>query len=265
MGQQGFRTTNNNPYVYQEIDSGVSVAYGVDTTTNLIKIVGQSTIGAQPIGVGNVVIDPSANGNITFNPNGTGKVVVNSNFTVTSGAALFGSLVSARPSTVRASPSGQLSTLIDSNVNGQVLISATGSTPVWASLTQGPNVTITPGANSITISAVGAGLTWTPIAGASVALTTNAGFFLANAGLTTATLPATANAGDIIRISGTGTGLFVIAQNAGQSINFGNVSSTIGVLGSVASTMQYDAIEIICTVANSGFAVLSSVGNFHLS
>lgn len=42
--------------------------------------------------------------------------------------------------------------------NGQLIIGSTGATPAVASLTPGTNITITPGAGSITIDAVGAGV-----------------------------------------------------------------------------------------------------------
>lgn len=267
MAQQGFRTINNNPYVYQEIDSGVSVAYGIDTSSNLIKIKAQPTIGATPTGTGNITIDPAAVGNITLTPNGgAGRVVVANNLTVSAGTVVLTPLAAARPCTVRSSPAGQLSTLIDPLVDGQLLISSAIGTPIWASLTAGAGIVITPGANSITLSAPGAGgFTWTAIPGNVVALAADNGYMLNSGFLTTATLPAVCAVGKIIKISGSGTGKFTIAQNAGQSIKLGNISTTGGVAGSLSSTAQYDAIELLCIVANTVFSTLSSVGNFTLS
>jgi len=104
-------------------------------------------------------------------------------------------------------------------------------------------------------------VTWNFIPGNTVNIDPGNGYVLENAGLTTALLPAACTAGMIIRIVDVG-GLFIIDQNAGQSIDFGNTSSTPGVLGSVASTMQFDALELLCIVDNTEFVVLSSVGNF---
>ena len=148
--------------------------------------------------------------------------------------------------------------------NGQLLIGKTGNPPVLATLTQGVGIAITNGAGTITIDAVGGGITWNSIPGNTVALVADNGYMLNNAGLTTATLPVTCAEGKVIKISGSGTGLFTIAQNAGQSIKLGNVSSTGGVMGSLTSTDQYDAIELLCIVADTVFATLGSVGNFSL-
>lgn len=105
---------------------------------------------------------------------------------------------------------------------------------------------------------------WYEVAGNVVSLLPNSGYILNNAGLTTATLPFWCSAGQVIRIVGNG-GLFIVDQNAGQSIKFGNISTTNGVLGSIASTQQYDVLEILCTVSDTTFVVLNSVGNFVLS
>jgi len=264
MGQQGFKTLSINPYVYQEIDSGVSVAYGVDTSSNLIKIKAQATAGATPTGTGNITIDPAAVGNITLTPNGAaGRVVIPNNLTVSAGTIIFTPLTAIRPSTVRCSASGQLSNLVDSNVDGQLWISSNAGTPTWANITGGPGVTITNGHNSIGISIAG-GMTWNEIPANAVALSVSNGYILQNAALTTATLPALAAVGSVIKIVGTGAGLWTIAQNAGQSIKLGNTSSSVGVAGTVSSTLQYDAIELLCVVANTTFVALSAVGNLTL-
>jgi hypothetical protein len=265
MGQQGFRTLNSNPYVYQEIDAGASVAYGVDTTSNLVKIRAQATVGATPTGTGNITINPAAVGNVTLTGNGAaGRVVVSSNFTVSAGTVVLTPLAAARPCTVRSSTSGQLSMLLDSNVDGQLLISSNAGTPIWASLTAGAGISVTPGHNSITIAASG-GVNWAAVPGNTIALVADGGYMLDNGALTTATLPLTCAVGETIRLIGSGTGLFLIAQNAGQSIKLGNVSSTVGVMGDLSSSSQYDSIELLCIVADTVFAVLSSVGNFTLS
>lgn len=106
---------------------------------------------------------------------------------------------------------------------------------------------------------------WVEIPGNVVALAKNKGYILNNNALTTATLPVAIQAGHRIAIAGAGTGKFLIAQNAGQSIKLGNISSTGGVMGSLASALQYDAIELLCIVDNSVFMVINSVGNFVIS
>lgn len=97
--------------------------------------------------------------------------------------------------------------------------------------------------------------------GASAALLVNRGVIANRATLVTLTLPSTASVGDTIEVVGKGAGKWLIAQNAGQICHFGNQNTTTGVGGSLAATLQYDAIRLVCTIANTDFTVLSSVGN----
>ncbi len=105
------------------------------------------------------------------------------------------------------------------------------------------------------------GITWSEVTGTSVALAVNNAYILNNAGLVTATLPDTAALGSVIKIVGKGTGGWLLAQNASENINFGNVTTTTGVGGSLASVHRYDCVEIVCTVANTTWTVTSSIGN----
>lgn len=146
--------------------------------------------------------------------------------------------------------------------DGQILIGSTAAAKyVVASLTAGANVTITPGAGSITIASAN-GLTWTEETGATIAVAVNHGYVCNRATLITATLPNTAAAFSIIKFVGKGAGLFSIAQNANQMIHFGNQTSTTGVGGSITATGQYDCIDLLCTVADLEFTVMDSVGNY---
>ena len=128
-------------------------------------------------------------------------------------------------------------------------------------ITAGMGISVTPGANTITIAATGAGFTWTREAGAAISMGADHGYINTNAGLTTFALPALAAVGDAFSIMGESAGGWLIAQNAGQNIQFGSLSSTPGVLGSLASSNRYDCIELICRVANTTFQVVSAVGN----
>lgn len=108
-----------------------------------------------------------------------------------------------------------------------------------------------------------ASTTWTEVtATGPTALSVNEGVVANNGSQVNLTLPATAAVGDIIRIAGKGAGGFQIQQNAGQTIHFAGSSSTTGTGGSITSTIQYNAIELVCTTANTDFVVISSIGNF---
>src|SRR5690606_41586834 len=89
----------------------------------------------------------------------------------------------------------------------------------------------------------------------------NNGYRANNAGLVTLTLPVTAAVGTVIRVAGKGAGGWLIAQNAGQTIHFGVVDTSTGAGGSLASTLQYDSVELLCTVADTEWTVLSVIGN----
>lgn len=110
----------------------------------------------------------------------------------------------------------------------------------------------------------GGGLPWS-IVTVNANFTVNTGV-LANKGtLLTMTLPTTAAVGDVIRIAGMNAGLWKIAQNAAGIIHFGNQNTTTGTGGSLASTLTYDAVELVCSVANNEWVVISSIGNITIT
>jgi hypothetical protein len=121
------------------------------------------------------------------------------------------------------------------------------------------------GASSITATTGLAGatlfITPTEVTAASVALAVNSTYIMNRGTLITATLPAAAVLGSTFRIVGKGAGGWLIAQNAGQTIHILGSNTTTGVGGSLASTTQYDCLELMCTTANTNFVVYSSMGN----
>jgi hypothetical protein len=122
------------------------------------------------------------------------------------------------------------------------------------------NVTFTYDDAGGVISAIVPNITWS-IVTEDGNLTINTGT-LANKGtLLTLTLPATAVVGSVVRVNGMNAGLWKIAQNANGVIHFGNANTTTGVSGYISSTLTYDAVELVCTVANNEWVVVSSVGN----
>jgi hypothetical protein len=132
-----------------------------------------------------------------------------------------------------------------------------------ATITAGAGISVTPGANTITIASTN-GIAWTEVTGTSQAMAVDSGYIANNAGLVTLTLPATAVVGDRVRIAGKGAGGWRCGQNAGQTINFGNTATTAGVGGYIDSTNQYDALELLCITANTTWVTLSSVGNLNV-
>lgn len=104
------------------------------------------------------------------------------------------------------------------------------------------------------------GVKWAPqvfvfpfieVTSTSQTMAVNTGYIANNSALVTATLPSTSAVGDLVWIVGKGSGGWQIAQNAGQTIHFGNQDTTTGAGGSLDSTNQYDAIQLLCTSANT--------------
>lgn len=106
---------------------------------------------------------------------------------------------------------------------------------------------------------------WIEVTGTSENMIANRGYVANNAGLVTLTLPVTAAFGTVIRVSGKGAGLWRIAQNASQQIHLGSVSTTAGVGGRIDAADRRDTIELLCTVADTEWTVLSSVGTLTIT
>ena len=99
------------------------------------------------------------------------------------------------------------------------------------------------------------------IAWTSVAV--NTGMAIDNGYVTTAsidmTLPATAAFGTVIKLVNT-AGNFTVKQNAGQNVVFNTSTTTTGAGGSIATTATGQAIELVCTTADTTWHVISSMG-----
>jgi len=136
---------------------------------------------------------------------------------------------------------------------------------VVGTVTAGTNISITNAAGSITVNATGpASVTWTT-ATIDTALVVNNSYVtdIAIPGLLTYTIPATASLGDSIEIIGYSVGGWSIAQNANQSIRLGVSTSTIGVGGSVSSSVASDSVKLVCMVdgASTEWAIVYAIGN----
>jgi hypothetical protein len=100
----------------------------------------------------------------------------------------------------------------------------------------------------------------TEVTDTSQAAAINKCYILNNEALVTVTLPASAVIGSKIEIRGKGAGGFKIAQNASQYIHFGNLVSTTGTGGYVASTNAGDTLTLECITADVGWRVCSPTG-----
>lgn len=106
------------------------------------------------------------------------------------------------------------------------------------------------------------GLNWNVITTASEAMIVGNGYLANRNSLIMFTLPPTSAVGDVIRVAQMNpSGSFMISQSAGQQIQLGNVTTTLGTGGSITSSAVGDSLELVCTVADTNFLVLSMMGN----
>lgn len=134
--------------------------------------------------------------------------------------------------------------------SGGTVTAVTATAPLASSGGTTPNISLT-----------GNVVAWT-VKTTNAALAARTGYFDNSVGGLTFTLPSTSSIGDIYQVAAMNTGLFTIAQNASQSIIFNANATTSGAGGSIALTSTGGAISIICNVANTGFQVLTSLGEF---
>jgi len=124
-------------------------------------------------------------------------------------------------------------------------------------------VTGVPGTSTLTISLGGAqGFEWSAIS-ANQAAVTNNGYICNKASTLTLSLPAASSVGDLLEAVNNNTATGVqLTQAAGQQVFFGSVSTTLGATGTLTSSVLGDSVRLVCTVANTTWRVISSIGNW---
>lgn len=125
----------------------------------------------------------------------------------------------------------------------------------------GVGTTITGSANNISFNSIGGGVKWNAVSGTTQALVASNAYVTQNIALTTFSFPVTASFGDFFIISGIGSGGWTISQSAAQSLIVGNQTSTVGIGGSISSTLQSDSIEIVCVMEDITFKAVGWTGN----
>lgn len=106
------------------------------------------------------------------------------------------------------------------------------------------------------------GLTWSVI-GASQSLVAGHGYFCTTGGALLLALPAVSAVGDTIEVALDGSTSFQITQPAAANqIRFGSLQTTLGLAGTITSTVQGDTLRIVCETANARWVVTpGSIGN----
>lgn len=126
----------------------------------------------------------------------------------------------------------------------------------------GTNTTVAGAGNTLTINvSTPSAITWQAI-GANQTLAINNGYFCTAGGALSLALPAVSAVGDTIIVSLDGSTSWTVTQpNAATQIRIGNVQTTLGVGGSLASTATGDTITLVCETANARWVVTDMVGN----
>ncbi len=107
----------------------------------------------------------------------------------------------------------------------------------------------------------------TPVAGTTQATLSNHAYIANNVATTTFTLPATSAVGDIIRIIGSSlnVGGWTITYTTGQIIWGPAGSSTVTTGNADSSDAAAQAIEIVCTIANTTWVIVDNSGTITLA
>ncbi len=113
--------------------------------------------------------------------------------------------------------------------------------------------------DSFRFTASGSSFTRTTATGTTQAAAVNTAYTCTNAAQCNVTAPGTAAVNDIVEVQGQGAGGFKITANSGQTIvGYGDTTTTAG---SVTPANRYDNITLVCIVANTTWAIKSSVSS----
>jgi hypothetical protein len=213
-------------------------------------------------GIGNVIgPDSAVPGDIATYADNTGKVIQDSGTQISDLLAAANNLSDVADSTTAFDNISPLTTkgdlLVRTAVNNVRLPAGPDNQVLTTDSTTPEGVKWAPQASIFPFTAV---------TGTTQAMAVNNGYIANNAALVTATLPSTSAVGDLVWIVGQGAGGWQIAQNAGQTIHFGNQDTTTGIGGHLDSTNQYDAIQLLCTAANTDWTCTGiSQGNISVT
>ena len=119
------------------------------------------------------------------------------------------------------------------------------------------------GSNQLSVN--NTGVNWLAI-NTNQTLADSTGYILqAPGGALSLALPASSVVGDTVEIVLDGATSFTITQAAGQQINYLTFQTTLGVAGTVSSTVQGNYIRLVCTVANTTWRILTATGSITLA
>jgi hypothetical protein len=260
FGLTGAQNVGIGTAALEQTTSGSNnVAVGFDAGVQLTSGGSNTALGSAALFAGTTASQNIAIGNITLNSlqSGANNIAIGYNAASNYATSESNNIVIGNTGTVADSNHIRIGT----QGGGAGQQNACNIAGIYgSSVTAAGTVVVDTSGNLGTISGV-TPTVWNDVTAASAAMVVNNGYIADRGTLVTLTLPATAAVGSRFEIVGKGAGGWLIAQNAGQQIHFAGLNSTVGAGGSIASTLRYDCVELICVTANTEFVVKSSVGN----
>lgn len=156
-------------------------------------------------------------------------------------------------------PPGTVLTLTG-NVGGAVSPDSSGNINIVGPVGSGIVFTGTPISNTLTLTIPNAGLIWV-IQPVSITAVAGTGYFANGVAGITVTLPTVSVLGDTFKVYNFNGQGFTIAQGAGQSIQVADMITATGAAGSVSTSFIGDSIELVCSIANTKWEMVSFEGN----
>lgn len=223
-----------DPQVYILVEKAMNIANWIQVTAGSGGVLNQLTAstGADP-----VVVPTAGNINIL-----QGNGIVTNGLSPTITISTSGIVPTSFPTdNMIATPSGGVLNIVG---GAGIITSAPG-----------------PG-NSVTITASGPSFAWQVDSSSPVAVLVDTGHISQSATITY-NLPAVCAVGDEMAFVARDANGFILQADVGQTVRLGSLV-TAGAR-QVASTEIGDTLEILCTVANTEFLTINSVGNFNLT
>lgn len=155
---------------------------------------------------------------------------------------------------------GLLSINGSTGTDGQIILAKTADKPLWGTVTAGTGMSVGLAANALTLTCTANALIpWATVNADAALVNNNAYINIKTPALLTMTLPAAAAVGTMIILQGSavGDGGWKITTGGGQNIQVGNQNAAT----SIASSDDNDSVTMICTVADTTWNVVASVGN----
>ena len=251
-GQVAAETTAN----VIRTDSLAANTYTIEIQRSTAKA--SSTVGSNGVShfdSANFTVD--ADGFVSLSGTGAGETITGDSGGALSPTAgnwnIFGASTAAGTSPVTTS--GAVSTLTV-NVQKSQAIASTDATKVGLAAFDSAFFSVD--ANGF-VSSTGQGMVWQTIS-ANQTLVVNHGYIcISPGGALSLALPATATIGQIIEVTLDGATSWTITQSAGQQIRYGNLQTTSGASGTLASTAAGNTIRMVAQTATK-WNVISALG-----